>query len=157
MQKSNIYKFPNQIDPKRFFAKAGWVYVLANGCMPDIYKIGRTTGSVRVRMNQLFATGVPMPFDCMFAEWFADCHTAESFIHRHLEEWRIGFNREFFGAELNAIRHAFMSYSAIGENIPDSMVDLYTIRRRQAESKERVNGALVARNKRDSACMEVPF
>ncbi|MGE6778289.1 GIY-YIG nuclease family protein [Vreelandella titanicae] len=157
MQKPNIYKFPNQTDPKRFFAKAGWVYVLGNGHMPDLYKVGRTTGSIKVRMSQLFTTGVPMPFDCMFAEWFADCSAAEEFIHHYLEEWRIEFNREFFGADLTTIQHAFMSYSAIGESIPDFVVDLYTMRRRQAESNERVNGVLVARNKRTSACMEAPF
>lgn len=157
MQKPNIYKFPNQTDPKRFFARAGWVYVLANGHMPDLYKIGRTTGSIQTRMDQLFTTGVPMPFDCMFAEWFSDCHAAESFIHDHLEEWRMELNREFFGADLATIAQAFMTYSAIGEETPDSMVELYSMRRRQAEASERVNGVLVARCKRTSTCMEVPF
>lgn len=157
MDKRNVYKFPNQTCPKRFFSKAGWVYVLGNEYMPDLYKIGRTAGSIQGRMRQLFTTGVPVPFDCIFAEWFADCHAAEAFIHECLEDHRVEFNREFFGAGLTAIQHAFMNYSAIGEETPDSMVDLYSIRRRQAESQERVHGFLVSRTKRSSVSMEVPF
>ncbi len=157
METAEIYQFPNQTDPKRFFAKAGWVYVLGNEHMPDIYKIGRTTGSVQARMNQLFTTGVPGAFDCMFAEWFSDCHAAEAFIHESLEKHRVEFNREFFGAPLSEIEHAFMLYSAIGEETPDSMVDIYSMRRRQAESHERVNGILVSRSARFDELEELPF
>lgn len=152
----NVYQFPIQVDPAQFFRKSGWVYVLANGCMPDLYKVGRTTGSVQARMRQLYTTGLPMPFDCMFAEWFCDCHEAEKFIHQELEGTRIDYNREFFGADLKEIELAFMNYSASVEDIPDSMASLYSYRRKKAEESERVNGALVARSsKRFSS--EAPF
>lgn len=157
MDKRNVYKFPNQTCPKRFFSKAGWVYVLGNEYMPDLYKIGRTTGSIQGRMRQLFTTGVPVPFDCIFAEWFADCHAAEAFIHERLEGHRIEFNREFFGADLTSINYAFMDYSATREETPSSMVEIYSMRRRKAQANERVDGVLVARGKRTPLCMEVPF
>ena len=46
----------------------GIVYVLTNPAMPGIVKIGRTTrGSIDVRLNELYSTGVPVPFECAFA------------------------------------------------------------------------------------------
>ncbi len=36
--------------------------------MPGIVKIGKTTQEdVKVRMQQLYQTGVPLPFDCIYA------------------------------------------------------------------------------------------
>lgn len=44
------------------------VYVLTNPAMPGIVKIGKTTQlEVEERMKQLYSTGVPVPFDCVFA------------------------------------------------------------------------------------------
>ena len=157
---SRVIKFPNQVDPVRFFARAGWVYVLANESMPGAYKIGRTTGAVQARMNQLYTSGVAAPFECLFAEWFADCHAAETFIHQELSGHRIEARREFFAASPKEIERAFMTYSAIGEDVPDSLVALYSDRRRRVEGQEQVNGALVARGVRARAKAqgeEVPF
>jgi len=45
------------------------VYVLANSAMPDIVKIGNTTqADIKTRMNQLYTTGVPVPFECVFVK-----------------------------------------------------------------------------------------
>lgn len=44
------------------------VYVLTNPAMPGLVKIGKTTQlEVEDRMKQLYGTGVPVPFDCVFA------------------------------------------------------------------------------------------
>lgn len=157
MHHSNVYKFPTRARPHDFFARSGWVYVLGNELMPDVFKVGSTTRSVEQRMRELYTTGVPMGFDCMFAEWFADCRHAEAFIHGRLEEARLVHEREFFAAELWLIRQAFMEYSAVGEDVPDEMVDLYSKRRRAAESTERVNGVLIARTAHRFSSPEVPF
>lgn len=43
----------------------GVVYVLTNPIMPGIVKIGMTTRSnVNARMQELYGTGVPLPFTC---------------------------------------------------------------------------------------------
>lgn len=154
---SNVVLFPNQINPVRFFEKAGWVYVISNESMPGIVKIGRA-GCLAVRMRQLFNTSIPTPFVCVFAEWFADSFAAEKFIHARLEAqgMRVKSTREFFTDDVAVIQNAFMTYSAIGESIPDSMVDLYAYRRRQKEHNTMINGTLVARASRQPISTEVP-
>ncbi|MFT7387743.1 MAG: hypothetical protein ACI8VC_000984 [Candidatus Endobugula sp.] len=43
--------------------EAGIVYVLTNPAMPGIVKIGKTSrDSVDARLNELYSTGVPVPF-----------------------------------------------------------------------------------------------
>ena len=73
------------------------VYVLANSAMPDIVKIGKTTqADVKTRMNQLYTTGVPVPFECVFAIEVTDCSKVESALHIAFGPNRINPNREFF-------------------------------------------------------------
>jgi hypothetical protein len=44
------------------------VYVLSNSAMPGLHKIGMTDKDDRtVRMKELYTTGVPLPFDCVYA------------------------------------------------------------------------------------------
>lgn len=150
---SNVVRFPSL-----FFRRAGWVYVFGNRMMPGVFKIGFTTRSVEQRLHQLYTTGVPGPFHCVFAEWFADCRRAEAFIHERLTAYRLEQSREFFAVELSVVDVAFMEYSAIGEVIPDELVDHYHRLRKAAELTERVNGTLVARApERRPHGLEVPF
>jgi hypothetical protein len=37
----------------------GFIYILSNPSMRDIYKIGLTTNSVRQRIAELYTTGIP--------------------------------------------------------------------------------------------------
>jgi hypothetical protein len=73
------------------------VYVLSNSAMPDIVKIGKTTqADVEIRMNQLYTTGVPVPFECVYAIEVNDCSKVESALHIAFGPYRINPNREFF-------------------------------------------------------------
>ena len=73
------------------------VYVLSNSAMPGIVKIGKTTqADVKTRMNQLYTTGVPVPFECVFAIEVKDCSKVESALHIAFGPSRINPNREFF-------------------------------------------------------------
>jgi len=73
------------------------VYVLSNSAMPGIVKIGKTTqADVKTRMNQLYTTGVPVPFECVFAIEVTDCSKVESALHIAFGPSRINPNREFF-------------------------------------------------------------
>ncbi|KAF3980699.1 MAG: GIY-YIG nuclease family protein [Methylococcales symbiont of Iophon sp. n. MRB-2018] len=73
------------------------VYVLSNSAMPDIVKIGKTTqADVKKRMRQLYTTGVPVPFECVFAIEVTDCSKVESGLHIAFGPNRINPNREFF-------------------------------------------------------------
>ena len=75
------------------------VYVLTNPAMPDVVKIGITTReNPQVRMNELYTTGVPLPFECAIAIQTDDAQ-AEEFekaLHKAFEPYRLNPNREFF-------------------------------------------------------------
>lgn len=73
------------------------VYVLTNPAMPSLVKIGKTTqADVISRMNQLYTTGVPVPFECVYAIEVSDCTRVESALHIAFGPSRINPNREFF-------------------------------------------------------------
>ncbi len=73
------------------------VYVLSNPAMPGIVKIGKTTQSdIEQRMNQLYTTGVPVPFECVCAIEVIDCSKVESALHIAFGPNRINPKREFF-------------------------------------------------------------
>lgn len=79
------------------------VYVLTNPAMPGLVKIGMTTQSgVDGRLKQLYTTGVPVPFECVYACQVADADKVESALHFAFGDSRINKNREFF--KLNAER-----------------------------------------------------
>ena len=45
----------------------GIVYVLTNPAMPKLVKIGKTGRGVETRLNDLYTTGVPLPFEYAYA------------------------------------------------------------------------------------------
>ena len=60
----------------------GIVYVLTNSAMPGLTKIGMTTQEgVTSRLNQLYTTGVPVPFECDYACQVKDCEKVEAALH----------------------------------------------------------------------------
>ena len=79
---------------------SGIVYILTNESMPGYIKIGTTGGDseadVKRRMNQLDTTGVPLPFDCVYAAVVANADAVEKNLHTAFERDRRRSNREFF-------------------------------------------------------------
>ena len=45
----------------------GIVYVLTNPAIPGMVKIGKTSRGMNARLNELYSTGVPLPFECAYA------------------------------------------------------------------------------------------
>ena len=74
----------------------GIVYVLTNPAMPGLVKIGKTSrGSIDVRLNELYSTGVPVPFECAFA---GKVEAAEQGgIERRTGSRDVGFENDFGG------------------------------------------------------------
>ncbi|MDR1910121.1 MAG: GIY-YIG nuclease family protein, partial [Spirochaetaceae bacterium] len=62
--------------------KHGIVYVLTNPAMPGLVKIGKTTNEIQNRLNDLNTTGVPFPFDCLYACEVDDCGLVETSLHK---------------------------------------------------------------------------
>ena len=60
----------------------GIVYVLTNPAMPGMVKIGKTGREVEARLNDLYTTGVPLPFECAYAARVADMDKVESLPQR---------------------------------------------------------------------------
>lgn len=76
------------------------VYVLTNPAMPNIVKIGKTTqNDVEMRMNQLYSTGVPFPFECAYAVEVDNCHQVETALHIAFGPNRVNPRREFFAID----------------------------------------------------------
>lgn len=76
------------------------VYVLTNPSMPGLVKIGKTTQEeVGLRMKQLYSTGVPVPFECIFACRVPDASVVERALHHAFGQVRVNPTREFFRIE----------------------------------------------------------
>jgi hypothetical protein len=74
----------------------GYVYLLGNVCMPGIYKIGRTGGSVFDRAARLSNTSVPQPFVVVCYMETDDASRDEAHLHQFLGDFRVNYDREFF-------------------------------------------------------------
>ena len=78
------------------------VYVLTNETMPGIAKIGMTEKSnVQARMRDLYATGVPLPFECSIAWDIVDlsAQEVEAALYKAFGPSRVNPSREFFAIE----------------------------------------------------------
>ena len=76
------------------------VYVLRNEAMPNLIKIEKTQRKdLQARMSELYSTGVPFPFECLWAGEVRDCSRIESLIHNAFRHNRVNPKREFFNIE----------------------------------------------------------
>lgn len=90
-------------------SKIGFVYILTNEYMPDVYKVGCTERSPHERAAELSAaTGVPAPFKVLCYIECEDFQVVERKFHEWLSEFRISNGREFFSGGLDfAVRLCF--------------------------------------------------
>ena len=77
----------------------GIVYVLTNPAMPKMVKIGKTGRGVETRLNDLYTTGVPLPFECAYAARVEDMDKVEKAFHNAFGPYRVNPRREFFEIE----------------------------------------------------------
>lgn len=77
----------------------GIVYDLTNPAMPKLVKIGKTGRGVETRLNDLYTTGVPLPFECAYAARVADMDKVEKAFHNAFGPYRVNPKREFFEIE----------------------------------------------------------
>lgn len=80
----------------------GFVYILRNGAMPGLLKIGFSVKVPTERVNELFTTGVPEPFKLAYYCLVENADKLEPAIHRNLSAYRHREDREFFRIELEA-------------------------------------------------------
>jgi len=75
----------------------GIVYILLNPAFPNMIKIGMTTNEdVKMRMAQIYTTGVPLPFECVYAAKVQNHEKVEKALHTAFGPDRVNPRREFF-------------------------------------------------------------
>lgn len=75
----------------------GIVYLLINEAMPGFVKIGVTTREdPQTRINELYNSSVPVPFECVLAVRVEYPSKVENALHKAFESNRINPKREFF-------------------------------------------------------------
>lgn len=78
-------------------ADYGFVYILTNEYMPDVYKVGCTERSPHARAEELSKpTGVPAPFNVLCYIECQNFQEEERNLHQWLADYRISNSREFF-------------------------------------------------------------
>uniref|UniRef100_UPI0040486447 GIY-YIG nuclease family protein n=1 Tax=Cyanobium sp. TaxID=2164130 RepID=UPI0040486447 len=77
----------------------GIVYVLTNPAMPGMVKIGKTSRAMDARLNELYSTGVPLPFEYAYAAMVSDEGTVEHAFHLAFGPYRVNQKRKFFSIE----------------------------------------------------------
>ncbi len=78
-------------------AAPGIVYILTNPAMPNMIKIGMSNAEdVKMRMAQLYTSGVPLPFECVYAARVPNCEKVEKALHIAFGPARVNPKREFF-------------------------------------------------------------
>lgn len=111
------------------FRLNGWVYILMNEYMPDVYKVGMTTLSPEERAAQISqGTGIPFPFEVHSAYYSDNPKVHEAEIHGYLSEYRISNNREFFHCSIEIIEDAFSGAGLIERKTPlEVIADTYDV------------------------------
>lgn len=75
----------------------GYIYLLINPAFPGFVKIGMTYAEdIKSRMNQLYSTGVPFPFELAYAAKVRTPERVENALHTAFSPHRINPKREFF-------------------------------------------------------------
>ena len=89
---------------KIFREASGCIYILENDAMPGLYKVGWTERSPEERAKELSGTGLPSPYRVAFSKSTNLTGEVEKEIHKHLDEYRLRSNREFFKADLKILK-----------------------------------------------------
>lgn len=124
----------------------GVVYVLTNPAMPGLVKIGKTSrGSVDARLNELYSTGVPVPFECAFAGKVEDESKVEKAFHSAFGPYRINPKREFF--QIEAEQAIALLELMIVENVtPDLQEEASSVDREAKAGSDRLKAKRPVQN-----------
>lgn len=91
--------------------KYGFVYIMRNDFMPNLYKVGMTFRSPAQRAQELSSTGLPGSFEVVYyAEVLNPCQV-EARVHWVLSGFRVNQQREFFAVKAMKIIDVIMTAS----------------------------------------------
>ena len=119
----------------------GIVYVLTNPAMPGLVKIGKTSRrDIETRLNELYSTGVPVPFECAYASRVEDETAVERAFHQAFGPYRINGKREFFQIEPDQAI-ALLKLMAIEDVTPDIIEEANKVDTESKEGSKRLNSS----------------
>ena len=83
----------------------GYIYILSNTSMANLYKVGLTTKSVNQRIQELNSTGVPRPFklEKKYAIREDKLLSVERLAHKKLTAKGLHHGKEFFVGPIHLI------------------------------------------------------
>lgn len=115
----------------------GFIYILSNPSMPNVYKVGMTTSSVKQRIQELSTTGVPRKFQAekVFEIPENKLRSVEQLAHRKLKSKDLHHGKEFFEGSLHDCVTAVQD--AIYEITKINSTDLIGEARQRAETEKR--------------------
>jgi hypothetical protein len=118
------------------------VYLLSNPAMPGLLKIGRTDkDNMAQRMRSLYGTGVPVPFDCVYACTVDNNEAVEKALHERFAKRRLNPKREFFSLAAKTAVREMKKYEiedvtpAFREDFDSQLLDAERAARRQVRRK----------------------
>ncbi len=98
--KSIVWRERKRLKEGRFKTKKNnqrnCVYILTNPSMQGLIKIGKTEKTVHERVEELYTTGVPTPFEVAYSIPSEYPEILEDILHKRFKQYRINKHREFF-------------------------------------------------------------
>ena len=106
----------------------GWIYWLRNPAFSQMGKLGLTEGNLEVRVKALYTTGVPKPFDIVFARQVTNPYEKEQLMHALLSDKRVNRSREFFEETDERVKMLFSLCEGVwwGQDAESTEVSLET-------------------------------
>lgn len=103
----------------------GYIYCVSNPMFDNIYKVGMTERDPITRINELYSTNIPLPYNLEFAKKVNNVKDVEKTIHTILEKYgkRININREFFEIDLPRIKCLFDFFDGIYYIEPELVIE----------------------------------
>lgn len=92
----------------------GYIYAVRNPLLPGMYKIGKTSGNILVRLAA-FNTAHPVDWEVERSARVTHMSEFEAILHDHFYEHRVNPKREFFTMATEKLHAAFDLCVALGD------------------------------------------
>ena len=132
----------------------GFIYILSHPSMPDVYKIGLTTNSIKQRIQELNTTGVPKPFQVerMFEVEAGCLLRVERLAHEKLKSKNLHHGKEFFEGKLISCVEAVED--SIYEITNEHSEDLIGLAKERAAKEKAYRDAEKTRKEREAQLLQ---
>ncbi|MDR0484883.1 MAG: GIY-YIG nuclease family protein [Alphaproteobacteria bacterium] len=83
----------------------GYIYLIKNEYMPNLYKIGQTNNMKRRLAELNSPTSIPAPFEIECVYEVRNYKIAEKALHEVFDRYRVSPNREFFLVDPEQVKY----------------------------------------------------